>query len=767
MFTSLSRSVRLHLLAAGFYALLAFIILSAIVFNNGQRVPGFDYFNYNWNFWWIRHALSTPGLNVYLNDFVMAPHVSNFGYHALSAFWYPVWALLEPFLGTLTAMTSIIFLMCFLNGYVLFVLLLREGAAPALALLGGALLQASPVTRYFYYNNHINLGDWFWLPATVLLWQQIVRAAEQGGQRRALLWGGALGLAVWGIGHTDLQFPIFVAFWIVPYGLWTLWRALRPVEVQPARSRNAVLVTIIAAALVALVVGGGLLWVAGPLPYMRSFIGELAPGPVEDRPGIPFPRGYLSLDPVWWWWNTPTLGGTVTLLLIASLVVSAALRRRIPSSVGRYRVGRWFWLLVLIPPLLLSMGPDITVFGVSIPMPFRLLHAVTNGNFRMPWRLAPIFVAAAAVFIAQTWTPLLFAPRPKNAALSRHRTRVMFAVVVFVLLAALDIRLYETAPLEPVLQPYSFYSAIGREQGDPYDREVILEVPTGAGTGEVLVGETRPIQYQFYGMIHQKRMLNGFISRTPVENFWPIRYDDPLLAWLGQRRFLEPDVVEPELRRIITEWPVGYIVVHQDDIGRNGPTPQEIIGYFNSLPDVVCPVWVERDAVVYRTRWHPDGCPTRTPPQTETGVYRVDIGSSGDERFIGWGWHWPEQVGGDTTWRWTGEYPQTKLYVDLPAGAYQLSLAAQAFAEARQLSVKVNDTALQLVLPATGTVQPDTLQTLTFDLPAAVVGQGKQLTLSIEYDAVVVPQEIGQSADPRKLAVAVDWLEFRRQPGGG
>lgn len=26
----------------------------------------------------------------------------------------------------------------------------------------------------------------------------------------------------------------------------------------------------------------------------------------------------------------------------------------------------------------------------------------------------------------------------------------------------------------------------------------------------------------------------------------------------------------------------------------------------------------------------------------ETGVYHIDIGSSGDERFIGWGWHWPE-----------------------------------------------------------------------------------------------------------------------------
>jgi hypothetical protein len=271
-------------------------------------------------------------------------------------------------------------------------------------------------------------------------------------------------------------------------------------------------------------------------------------------------------------------------------------------------------------------------------------------------------------------------------------------------------------------------------------------------------------------MTHQKRMLNGFISRTPVENFWPIRYDDPLLAWLGQRRFLEPDKAEPELRQIIKDWPVGYIVVHQEDVGRNGPTPQEIVGYLNSLPDLVCPVWVERDAVVYRTYWHPDGCPPRTPSQTETGSYRIDIGSRGDERFIGWGWHWPELVGANTTWRWTGEYPQTKLYVDLPPGAYQLSLAAQAFWQPRQIRLLVNDVPLSVV-STTGespsntqaTVMPDSLQQFTFTLPSHFVAEGKHLTLTLDYDAVIVPKDVGQSDDPRKLSVAVDWVEFRKQ----
>jgi hypothetical protein len=728
--------LRFYLLVTGFYALLGFIMLHAIIFTNGTHAAGFDYFNYNWNFWWIRHALSN-GLNVYINNIVMAPHTINFGYHALTAFWYPLWAVLEPWVGTLTAMTVIIFLMCFLNGYVLFVLLIREGVAPALALMGGVILQASPVSRYFYYNNHINLGDWFWLPATILLWQQIVRAVEQGNLRRALAWGVVQGVGLWGVGHTDLQFPIFVGFWLVPYGIWTLIKPL-------LRRKYTQALQIITAGIVAVSVAGLLLWFIGPLPYMRAFQGELAPGPVEDRPGIPFPRGYFSLDSVWWWWNTPTLGGNVSILLIASLLIGfTKLRQRMPAQ-------RWFWFIVLLPPLILSMGPTITVFGASIPMPFRIMYDLTNGNFRMPWRLAPIFVAAAVIFIGKTWTPVL--PR-------RILVRV-FALVGLLLLIGLDVRLYETAPvgeyIRPVLQPYQFYADIGREMGQPYDHQVILEVPTAAGTGEVLIGPEKAIQYQFYGMTHHKRTLNGFISRAPVDFFYPIRYDDPLLAWLGQRRLLETDKVEPELRQIIHDWPVGYVVVHQDDIGRNGPTPQEIIGYFNTLDDLLCPIWVERDALVYRTSWHPDGCPARTPPETEPGVYTVDIGASGDERYIGWGWHWPEIIGGGTTWRWTGEYPETRLYVDLPPGQYEVSLAAQAFWEARELRVLAND----VLLGDPVRVATDSLQTFTFTLPAEVVGQAKHLTLTLAYDSVIVPKDVGQSDDPRKLAVAVDWVKF-------
>ncbi|MFN8452595.1 MAG: hypothetical protein U0521_29310, partial [Anaerolineae bacterium] len=446
----------------------------------------------------------------------------------------------------------------------------------------------------------------------------------------------------------------------------------------------------------------------------------------------------LSMSGTWWEWSSPSLGAFVTITLFVTLLGWLFIRYRARSI-------RWLWLALAIPPLLLALGPTLAIGDTVIALPpFRILFALTNGMFKMPWRLAPIFIIAAAVFVGRTWTPTF---RRMGAAR-------IFAPAVILLLLFIDVRLFESAPLQDAPVDYAFYHAIGDE---PYD-EVILEVPTGAATGDVILGDPRATQLQWYGIIHHKRMVNGFISRAPLEHYWYMLTDDPMLSWLGQRRLLEPDAVEAQLRERIYDWRIGYIVIHRDLIGRDSPTVQEILGYFNSLDDLLCPFTTEGDAVVYRTHWHPDGCPLRTPPETSPGAYTIDIGSPGDEGFIGWGWHYAEPVGG-LTLRWSGAYPQTLIYVDLPPGAYTVELAAQAYWEPRQLRLEVNGTPLGDRV----TVTDDGLHEYRFDIPADVIGGGKGVTLALDYDAVVVPAEVTQSEDTRKLAVAVDWIRFTQQ----
>jgi hypothetical protein len=377
-------------------------------------------------------------------------------------------------------------------------------------------------------------------------------------------------------------------------------------------------------------------------------------------------------------------------------------------------------------------------------MPYLALHNLLGGQFRYPERFAPVFLIPAALFIVQTFSPLL-ACRPR---LYRATT------LVLLLLVLADARLFRPAPIQPLPTPYSFYTMMGNE---PYDY-VVVEVPTGGSSGEGLVGDPLWLTTQFYGTTHGKRMVNGHISRVNTWHYWYMRTDDAMMAWLGQRLLLEPETVEAQMRERIFGWPIGYFVIHANWIGRSGPTLQEIVGYFNSLPDLLCPPLVEGDAILYRTRWHPDGCTSRTPPQVEPGVYLIDIGSPGDEAYIGWGWYEQETIAG-LTLRWAGQYPQTQVYLDLPPGDYQLMLNAQAYTEPRRLRLLVNG---QPLLESV-TVSPDGLRPYIFSVPAALVGDGVHVTLSLDYDGWLVPADLTGSADPRKLAVAIDWLEFTRQ----
>ncbi len=723
---TLRRHTRLTLAACLFYVLTAFLLLHPILFTTGTHGAGFDYFNYHWNFWWIRHAAHTPGLSIYATDFAMSPFTTNLGYHALTAAWYPVWAVLEPFIGTLAAMNAIIWIAAMLNGSLMFIFLRREGASAAAALIGGLALQAAPNLRYFYYNTHINLMDWFWLPALLLIWSGIVLLIERRRWRLALLAAFGFGAALWGVTLTDLQFPIFSAFLLAPWGMYTLIRA---------RARLAIVVI----GAISVITAAALLWFAGPLPHALRFTGTLAPGTVEDRPGIPIPDGFLRMSDAWWEWSQPSIGAWITLVIVIALIL--ALRQRV-------RDRRWLWFLLMLPPLIFALGPTLHIGETAIPLPFHLLHAQTDGMFRMPWRLAPIAIIAGMTFAA-----LVF-----SAPLRRLGSARGLLVSAALLLFMVDVRFYQSSPLEVIPPDYDFYHAIAAERGDWLDRQLLVEIPTGAASGEVIFGDPRATQLQWYTLTHHKRLINGFISRAPLEHFYYLDTDDPMLSWLGQRRYLEPDRVTAQLRARIPEWRIGYFILHRDLIGRDRPAVNEIVGFFNQHDDLLCPPFTEGEAVVYRARQHPHGCPTRIPSRDADGAYRIDIGTDADLPHLGWGWHYAESIF-DITLRWAGDQPQAHLYADLPPDAYTIEIVAQAYHTDRQLTLLLNGQPID----QSRTVPAGTLTPLTFTLSAEEVRDGRHLDFALAYDGWDTPAALGSGADQRRLAIAVDHVRFIRQ----
>lgn len=114
-----SRAALTALITFAFFALAACLALYWNLIHASTHVGGSwttDYYHFHWNYWWIRHALTTPGLNVYETNFVLFPYTTNLAFHTLTPLWYPLWALLEPLTGTLIAMNVIMVLALALTG---------------------------------------------------------------------------------------------------------------------------------------------------------------------------------------------------------------------------------------------------------------------------------------------------------------------------------------------------------------------------------------------------------------------------------------------------------------------------------------------------------------------------------------------------------------------------------------------------------------------------------------------------------------------------
>jgi hypothetical protein len=95
--------------------------------------------------------------------------------------------------------------------------------------------------------------------------------------------------------------------------------------------------------------------------------------------------------------------------------------------------------------------------------------------------------------------------------------------------------------------------------------------------------------------------------------------------------------------------------------------------------------------------------------------------------------------------------------VDLPPGAYQLSLSVQAFYRDRNLEVRLNGHVV-----GKATVSHDNLSTLNFDLTAEDIGSGQHLTFELVYDGTDSANALGITDNDRPLALMLDWVKFNQ-----
>ncbi|NJL94660.1 MAG: hypothetical protein HC915_13525 [Anaerolineae bacterium] len=285
--------------------------------------------------------------------------------------------------------------------------------------------------------------------------------------------------------------------------------------------------------------------------------------------------------------------------------------------------------------LVLSLGPEVTLGGQSIRLPYALLHDALGGMYRVPERFVTPFVFCALAYLAARWTPVWAEWSPRL----RWRST---ALLCLLLLA--DLRVLQPVTAGEPYQQYAFYDWMGQEEAD----YVVVDVPVAMSSGWAAVGSNYYTQYN--ALHHGKRITNGHLSRVP-DYYHDYFRNEAGLGWLGGFQLFREET-RTALEAYVWDLPIGYLIVHQDRTDAASGQAQDLLGRLNQLP-FFCPVTVEGAAVVYGTAAHPQRCQPRTPPQVAPGVYEIDFGAPEDAFYLDTGFYAREVIGGPLA-RWLG-----------------------------------------------------------------------------------------------------------------
>jgi len=354
-----------------------------------------------------------------------------------------------------------------------------------------------------------------------------------------------------------------------------------------------------------------------------------------------------------------------------------------------------------------------------IDMPYRWIHAILGGMYRAPARFIPVSLLALSLFVGlslQSYFQQL-----------RRPYRVILFGILFIGVIG-DGHIFRPIPSYAIPQ-YQFYDDIGRDSSDG----VVVEVPLGVANGWNVVGKFWTIE-QFYGIYHQKPMVNSFVARETTTNY--LYYENsPLWNWLAGNIDLDFDSAKAEIEPLVTDWPIGYVVVHQDYFGVNDPRTLQWLQFFNSLEEF-CLYATEADMVAYRSTAHPNGC-------LNTPISSINLGIDDIDK-MGLGWYWSETFGGLPS-RWMQQ--EASLYLMPPESFNTITItAATAFDTPRHIEVWINTEFLGAIDVVEG------WQTYTLETENITI-ESNRIELRLIADVV-------NSVGERELSIAVSSIRF-------
>jgi hypothetical protein len=106
---------------------------------------------------------------------------------------------------------------------------------------------------------------------------------------------------------------------------------------------------------------------------------------------------------------------------------------------------------------------------------------------------------------------------------------------------------------------------------------------------------------------HRKRSTNGLLAQSDsqgLDAYVRSHTSGCSAAWT-----IAPRRTREQLVSTVTDWPVGYVVVHGDRLAE--PARAAVLAFLDGQTDVLCRLPGQGPLYVYRARWHPSGCQVR------------------------------------------------------------------------------------------------------------------------------------------------------------
>ena len=440
---------------------------------------GFDMYVFQWDNWWIIHALRT-GQNPHHTQMIFYPLGADLYFHSFSWLNTGVWWLLRNFVGNVAAYNFTVWWSWPLAGVGAYLLALEVTNDRRAALIAGLVYAFYPY--HFAQRNHLNLLSIQWVPFSLVF---LMRAVRRGRCRDGVLSGlffALSGLAGW---HLLTLSGMLAALWLLHAWLterseWTRknWQALLALVVTLAILTGPLIAPILRE------------WFANPEgqdPYLgkeketqTDLIAYVLPNlyhPLWGDLAAPVHRRFLRNKD-----HAVTLGYTPLLLVIYSV----ARRRKVKNR---------FWLIGLLCFIILALGPFPRINGTPypwLPLPYRLVGWTPPvRSLRSPERfniLVGLCLAMAAGEAVSDLTRRL----PQSL---RGKTVILLGGLIL-----LEYWAWPFPTTSPDIPP--FYYRLAAEPGD----FAVADLPITNDLSKL---------YMFYQTVHGKPTVTGHVSRPP------------------------------------------------------------------------------------------------------------------------------------------------------------------------------------------------------------------------------------------------------------